>query len=663
MRPPPPSSAIASSQESPSPLKLSLLTDARLIAAALALLATALLLLLPATFFEGYDYVTMHGFNRAYLHRAVLAGEFPWWNPYTALGRPFFSDIETATAYPPTWLIFPLGITGGVIAGVALHLWLALWGTQRLASVLGATSLCAWLAALTFAGSGMLLARLQLGQMTVFSAACWLPLLFWTGVRLQDTPGSRHVVLLALAECGCVLAGSPNVVWLGNCGLAVFLATRTASLRGLRLLVQNLLLAAVLTFCLAAVQLLPFADLIQAGNRPLQGAEYATRHGMLPTTWASLLVPVGGPAQFAPEFNLFIGAPLGIAGLVALLAGWRDRTLRALAALAIFGGVLAAGGRLPVLGWLAETLPGFGAMRYPSRYGILVGFAVLLAGSILLSRRLPARRSWLFRSVAAVQLALLVISAINLSRQYRTPSTGYWDSDLRADLQEHGLFAPSGVPPRIAFNPGRVRSNSGMVEGYSTLDGFANPMLRNVWTAIHREAGVTPSTFNFHELPEAIHHAGPFPMPSARLVAGWDPKRSATIFRNPASAGPRAWLSSREDATHLREKTLPGSQAAITRFSRNAIDLEVSSPTTATLILAEPAYPGWSATIDGIPAPSREVHGWMRGVDLPAGNTTVHFRFHPRRLWLGIALALLGLLSCRWLWRRDIKQASATPCM
>lgn len=654
MRSTPPPSAFGSSPDSPAlfPRKAHLFADERFVAAALALLATALLLLLPATFFEGYDYVTMHGFNREYLHRAVLAGEFPWWNPYTALGRPFFSDIETATAYPPTWLIFPLGITGGVVAGVALHLWLAIWGTQRLASTLGATRLCAWLAALTFAGSGMLLARLQLGQISVFSAACWLPLLFWSGVRLQDAPESRNIVLLALAECGCLLAGSPNVVWISNCGLVVFLAARTSSLRGLRLLVQNLFLAVVVALCLAALQLLPFVDLIQAGNRPLQGAEYATRHGMLPITWASLLVPVGGPAQFAPEFNLFIGAPLGVAGLVALFVGWRDRTLRALAALGLFGCVLAAGSRLPVLGWLAETLPGFGSMRYPSRYGILVGFACLLAGAIFLSRRLPARRGWIFWSVATVQLALLAVSAINLSRQYRTPSSGYWDSDLRADLQGHGMFPANGVPPRIAFDPSRVRTNSGMVEGYSTVDGFANPMLRNVWQVIHREAGVTASNFNFHQLPEGVYLAGPFPVPSARLVAGWDPKRSATIFRDFASAGPRAWVSLRDDAAHLPEKIAPASTATITRFSRNAIDLDVSSPTEATLILAEPAYPGWSVAVRGAPASSREVNGWMRAVDLLPGDSRVRFAYRPRWLWIGSALCLVGLLGCRLLWRR-----------
>lgn len=645
-------SPAASSVESPTPPNRHPLADERLIAAALALLATALLLLLPATFFEGYDYVTMHGFNRAYLHRAVLAGEFPWWNPYTALGRPFFSDLETATAYPPTWLIFPLGITGGVVAGVALHLWLAIWGTQRLASSLGAAPLCAWLAALTFAGSGMLLARLQIGQLTVFSAACWLPLLFWTGVRLQDAPTSRHITLLALVKCGCLLAGSPNVFWLSNCGLVILLTARSSSLRALRTLAPCLALALALALCLAAIQLLPFVDLIQAGNRPLQGAEYATRHGMHLTTWASLLVPVNSAAQFAPEFNLHIGAPLALLGVAAMLIGWRDRTLRALAALCLFGVVLAAGDRLPVLGWLAETLPGFGAMRYPSRYGILVGFACLIAGSVLLSRVLSSRRKWLFYSLAATQLTLIAFSAITLSRQYRTPSVGYWDSELRADLQSQGLFPANGVPPRIAFDPSRVRTNSGMVQGYSTLDGFANPMLRNVWTAIHREAGVTPSNFNFHELTEDIHRAGPFPMPSARLVAGWDPKQSATIFRSPASAGPRAWVCASEDATHLPEKIVPGSKAVITRFSRNAIDLEISSPITATLILAEPAYPGWGVTVNGVSSRSHEANNWMRAAALPAGENTVQFRFRPRWLWLGVALCVLGLLACRLLWLR-----------
>ena len=616
----------------------------------LALLATALVLTLPATFLKGYDYVAMHGFYREYLRHAVLEGEFPWWNPFAALGRPFFADIETVCAYPPTWLILPFGVTGGVIAGVALHFWLAVWGTRRLALALGATSPWAWLAAVTFAGSGPLLARLQIGQLTVFSALCWLPWLFWLGVRAQDEPGPRAVVRLAAIECACLLAGSPNVFWISNCGLLVFLVTRSVSPKELGPLGCSLAGALLLAACLAAILLLPFIELILAGNRPLNSVEYATRHGMHVTTWLSLLVPLGGPFQFTPEFNQYIGGPLALCAIAAF-SGWRrDRNLRALFVLGVTGFLFGSGDQLPVLGTLADLLPGFGAMRYPSRYGVLAALAGLLAGSVALSRWSSLRWQPTRRLAAAAQIGLLIVAAVSLSAHYRRPATGYWDAELRADLARHGFFTANGVPPRIAFDESRVRADSGLVEGYSTLGGFANPMLRNVWEAVHNEAGRPASDFDFHMLNQEIYRAGPFPMASAALVAGWDQQRQATVFRLPSEASPRAWIAAPETADRLPAQILSDSAVTISRFTRNTITLSARTPVPAVVVLAEPFYPGWRVTINGREQNARPINSWMRGSDLPAGENQATFRYRPRWLGLGALLSLFGLGTCILLW-------------
>lgn len=320
--------------------------------------------------------------------------------------------------------------------------------------------------------------------------------------------------------------------------------------------------------------------------------------------------------------------------------------------------MLGAGDQLPVLGWLADWLPGFGAMRYPSRYGLLAAFACLLAGAIAVSRlsSTPWRRArWL---AAALQLVLVAFAAVHLSMRYHTPTAGYWDSELRDDLARHGLFPPNGVPPRIAFDASRVRANSGLVEGYSTLDGFNNPMLRNVWESVHREAGLPFPSFDFQQLNPEIYLAGPFPVPSAALIAGWDPRRQATVFRAPLDASPRAWISSPQAAALLPAQILPGSTVTLSRFTRNTIELAARSPAPAVLILAEPAYPGWRVTVNGRDEPAQPINSWMRGTALQAGESNVRFHFRPRWLLPGAILSLLGLGTTLLLWR--IGRAPAT---
>jgi hypothetical protein len=605
---------------------------------------------LPVNFFAGYDYITMHGFNREYLRSSVLAGEFPWWNPFTALGRPFFADIETACAYPPTWLIFPFGVTGGVIAGVALHCWLAIYGIFRLSTALGVTPLWARLAALTYVLSGPVLARLQLGQLDVFFALCWLPWLFRSGLQIQDEAGRRAIVQLAAIECACLLVGSPNVFWVSNCGLIIFLGCRAPTWSKLWSLGWALSCSLLLALSVAALQLLPFLELILSGNRPVQASLYASRFGMHATTWLSLVLPGGRAFGVAPEFNQHLGAPLALGGMAALVFHWRDKNMRALLGLAAWGFVLGSGDQLPVLGWLARTLPGFGAMRYPSRYGVLVALALLLAASVMLSRlSFPSWRRWRWLLVSA-QLALLGFAAVQFSIRSRTRTTGFWDADLRADLASHGLFSANGVPPRVSFDPEHLRANSGLVEGYSTLGGFANPMLRTVWTAAHSEAGVAAPDYNFFQLNPEIYHTGPFPMASATLVAGWDPRSATTVMRSTEEAGPRAWISISGQTDQSPPPILPGSVVLITKFTRNTVTLSIHAPTRALVVLAEPAYPGWRMSSGENEQPAIQIGSWMRGGEIAGGDSIVRFHFLPRWLGIGALLSTLGLAAGIFCW-------------
>jgi len=89
----------------------------------------------------------------------------------------------------------------------------------------------------------------------------------------------------------------------------------------------------------------------------------------------------------------------------------------------------------------------------------------------------------------------------------------------------------------------------------------------------------------------------------------------------------------------------------------NRIELRV--PDGGKLFLAEIAYPGWRAWVDGKEMPVEVVDGLFRGVTLPPGPHDIVFRFQPLPVYLGIILAAIGwlgalgsLLIPRIRWRR-----------
>src|SRR6185437_15075174 len=134
------------------------------------------------------------------------------------------------------------------------------------------------------------------------------------------------------------------------------------------------------------------------------------------------------------------------------------------------------------------------------------------------------------------------------------------------------------------------------------------------------------------------------------------PAGTATIFRNP-SALPRARLMGRpfyaadrhaasaamdELKGRVRERLvvedpdrpLPEDaevrgEARIVRELPERVEVATDAAMPAYLFLADTYDPGWSATVDGRPAPIRPAYAAFRAVALPAGRHTVAFTYVP----------------------------------
>jgi len=217
--------------------------------------------------------------------------------------------------------------------------------------------------------------------------------------------------------------------------------------------------------------------------------------------------------------------------------------------------------------------------------------------------------------------------------------------------------------------------------GWSSPYGYISLTLGRVWNYMHDGLGIAaPVAFNTFPSPE-IAKFGPFPYDSMALVLGVDPRTHHLAFNT--ATDPRVYLAgstrlvrdSREatllmraghDFHHIalveQSLVLPAPPApssredgvAITRFEPERISVAVETSSPALLVLAEPWYPGWSALVNGLPAPCIPANSWMRAVPVPAGKSQVVLTFHSTYLALGavISLATLALIVFLLVWRR-----------
>ncbi len=541
-----------------------LLAGALLIAA----VSTVWMLLQRPNFFDGYDFERMHLFYKAYFRDALLAGRVPLWNPYVGLGRPFLSDIETASLYPPNLLVLALGVYGGVAASVFLHQALAVYGGVRLGRTLGAGAAASWMVGAGMALGSAFTARLGMGIVEGYFSLCWLPTLLWLGARLQDRWEAGAGAGFAAAVGLAILAGQPPLLYVELLGLVAFLVCRQeiprdrgdllAKLRN----ALGLFAAGTLGIGLAAAALLPFLELVGQGNRPLASLGFAVANGMPAPSWLSLIVPTS--AGYAPNWEY--GLHCGLVPLFAAMGGvwlWRDRNVRGLLGMGLAGALLAAGDRAPFLRWVAHVVPGAAAVRIPSRYGILFAAALMGTGALALTRRPPRplltlaaglavcigwvvwlepyvvrggggagvyyvahagpvlaaallvalwheRARWpgregLIGCMVAMFCAVNWLWAIALQAPvYSRSGPPTADAEVRAAAVAEGLFVPGGAPPRISFDSTEVRENAGMIQGFSTYCSYVAPSLRRTWGYLHRAAGVPASASDFIQLPSAL---------------------------------------------------------------------------------------------------------------------------------------------------------------
>ena len=99
-----------------------------------------------------------------------------------------------------------------------------------------------------------------------------------------------------------------------------------------------------------------------------------------------------------------------------------------------------------------------------------------------------------------------------------------------------------------------------------------------------------------------------------------------------------------EKAPHFPSTGGPKVTPHILRFDLNDAVIRVDAPRAGLLVCSESNMSGWSATIDGRPAPILPANYAFRAVEIPAGSHTIRFVYRAPGWSAGLAISIAALL-------------------
>ncbi len=219
-------------------------------------------------------------------------GEIPLWNPLNNCGIPFLAQWNTSVCYPLSLIYLLLPLPWSLNFFGLIHLVLAGVGMYLLAHRLTQNRLAASIAGLGFALNGLILNCLL--WTSNLAALSWQPLVTLCEIQAWRLGGGRRIALAALVGAMQMLSGSPEIIlftWamLGVLWLGEWRWEKLPFWPSLR----RLAVIALLVAGLAALQILPFLDLLVHSERAVSSTDT--------DKWA---LPLWGLANFiVPQFH------------------------------------------------------------------------------------------------------------------------------------------------------------------------------------------------------------------------------------------------------------------------------------------------------------------------------------------------------------------------
>ncbi len=342
------------------------------------------------------------------VHDAWARGQWPVWSPEVSGGRPLLPNPNAGATYPIRILVSQLAFPLAFRVYPVLHWIAAGLGMLALCRAIGRSAAASWVAAVTYAFSGVGVGELFYPH--IHPGMALLPWIVWAAARRSGTRGSRFLVLAVLFALD-LLAGDVFTASLAIVCAAGWIALEDPPREPLRA-AGGLALAVGLGALAAAPQIVATMAWIPLTNRGILGMKLGDVLLFTIHPWRLLELVV--PYPFGPAWHIssgdmwgsaiFHGRAMGLfptlyAGAFAVMAvpiAWRSAERGARFARVVLAGGLASS-VLPSLlpaSWATWSSPL--PLRNPEKFAVAVILALALFAALAVDgwRRRPGRMRW-----------------------------------------------------------------------------------------------------------------------------------------------------------------------------------------------------------------------------------------------------------------------------
>jgi hypothetical protein len=596
---------------------------------------------------------------------------------------PFLAQIQASVLYPPVPLLFGfLRPWTALQAFYGLHIFVLALGMLRYLRRHGIGPLPALVGVLATVSAtfrGFFLAGVD--HPNYLAGLTFVPWALLCTERVIEGRGVRRAIGWLAATMGAVwLTGYPDYAL----DLVVLLALTVVVSAGRRFLTGGLLvgIGVALGTALAAGTLVPFAEHLSATTRGIEGQSWYA-------TWRA--AAFGMQAAHVPRaiFDRFGIAATALALWAVLNVG---RTPAAWIACTVWT-IFAVNQPFSLL----YRLPVYSGIRFPFGWSYLTGVFVALLTAQGLSTGLASVRTWVRRIALALgilatvhALAIIVRAPTSLpevnpgAKAFQAPDYTLIDQRapiLRALLDRRrdarlvseldragGAHLTRGLRSPTGFEPSHpIKLVHDLLDPVGLYDAMGIQVAKD-WKTLAAQPDLAARLgVGFVALPrwrqQALVDAGfrhvttlpgdgvvlfRQPIPRARLVhevvyAAPEETLHTTIDRS-RDAASLAVLEAGEPVT-VEPPAAPGDEAvSILDETTEQVSLEARVAAPALLVLTDTFFPGWTATVDGVPVTIHRADHAFRGVELSPGSHRVEFRYRPRSVVVGLTISACALV-------------------
>lgn len=227
-------------------------------------------------------------------------GEFPFWNPYSFSGMPFFAHIEIAVLYPFN-LLLSLFMKDNILSplpiqiSILFHILICSFGSFYLAKQLGLKNVSAVLLAIIFPYSSYFLIHLM--HMANIEAVSWLPWIFAFWIKFVQGKKYRDIFAASGFMSLSILCGYPQVSFFNYFFIAIFALVnfiyviREKIFADIKYIIIGFVIFVVLPLGVASVQLLPTNEFVTLSNRASFDYEFAKQGSVYLIDYLTFFMP------------------------------------------------------------------------------------------------------------------------------------------------------------------------------------------------------------------------------------------------------------------------------------------------------------------------------------------------------------------------------------